>query len=565
MGSLRAQIDSTAMTVSLSSLATALHRTPGTIHWLTSNYLLILAVLMLMNGWLPCQYHDAFSSSRLGLHLSGGDTLSKTKDQSFLSTGATSSVVVDPPKRASHPKLILAICCLSVLILSMDVTIVNVALPAIQRDLHARLAGLQWILDAYTLVVASFLMLSGSISDRFGRRRVFQIGLGIFTLASLLCSRAATIEQLIGFRALQGFGASMLNPVALSIIANAFPHPKARARAVGVWGAVAGLSLGIGPVIGGALTETTGWRSIFWINVPIGITAALLAARFVPESKAARARAFDPVGQALVLIGLATLTWGVIEGPHEGWRSGLIISLFLIAVTALLAFVLYEPRRRDPLLDLRFFHSASFSTATLLGLSSFSCFAGFLFLSALYLQQVRGFSAFYTGLFTVPLAIMMIVCAPWSGRLVGSYGTRPSLLAAGAGFTLSTLMLTRLAPHTSVGWLVAAYALFGVGLGMVNPAISNSAVAGMPLSQAGVAAAIASTSRQVGAAIGVAVSGSVVAISHARGTDFSTSTHAIWWVMTACGATVLVLGFASNTAWARASTERIAHLLEERH
>ncbi len=488
----------------------------------------------------------------------------KTKGDSFPGTGAMNSVVVDPSKLRSHPKLILAICCLSVLILSMDVTIVNVALPAIQRDLHARLAGLQWILDAYTLVVASFLMLSGSISDRFGRRRVFQIGLGIFTLASLLCSQAATIEQLIAFRALQGFGASMLNPVALSIIANAFPHPKARARAVGVWGAVAGLSLGIGPLIGGALTETTGWRSIFWINVPIGITAALLAARFVPETKAARARAFDPVGQALVLIALATLMWGVIEGPHEGWRSGLIISLFLIAAAALLAFVLYEPRRRDPLLDLRFFHSVSFSTATLLGLSSFSSFAGFLFLSALYLQQVRGFSPFRTGLFTVPLAIMMIVCAPWSGRLVGSYGTRPSLLAAGAGFTLSTLMLTQLAPHTSVGWLLAAYALFGVGLGMVNPAISNSAVAGMPLSQAGVAAAIASTSRQVGAAIGVAVSGTVVAISHARGRDFTTATHAIWWVMAACGATVLVLGFASDTAWARASTERIAHLLEER-
>jgi len=178
--------------------------------------------------------------------------------------------------------------------------------------------------------------------------------------------------------------------------------------------------------------------------------------------------------------------------------------------------------------------------------------------------QVRGFSAFRTGVFTLPLAATMIVCAPWSGRLVGSYGTRPSLLASGAGFLLSTLMLTRRGEQTSVGWLLAAYALFGVGLGMVNPAITNSAVAGMPLSQAGVAAAIASTSRQVGAALGVAVSGTVVAAGHARGTDFTTATHAIWWVMTACGAAVFVLGSASNTAWARASTERVAHLLEER-
>jgi MFS family permease len=325
---------------------------------------------------------------------------------------------------------------------------------------------------------------------------------------------------------------------------------------------VAGVSLGVGPLIGGALTETIGWRSIFWINVPIGIAAALLTARFVPESKALRARAFDPVGQALVLTGLATLTFAVIEGPHQGWGSGLILGLFVIAALALFAFVLYEPRRLDPLLDLRFFESVPFSSATVLALSAFSCFSGFLFLNALYLEQVRGFSAFHTGLFTLPLAIAMIVCAPWSGRLVGSFGTRPSLVAAGIAFLVSTLMLTGLTQQTSPGWLLAAYTLFGVGLGMVNPAITDSAVAGMPLSQAGVAAAIASTSRQVGAAIGVAVSGTVVAVSNAHGTDFTTATHAIWWLMTACGAAVFILGFAANTNWARASTGRVMHLLE---
>ena len=491
--------------------------------------------------------------------------MSTTQNRSFSAGDAENGVPAVPAKRTTHPNVILAICCTSLLIVGMDVTIVNVALPAIQKDLHAHLAGLQWILDAYTLVVASFLMLAGSMSDRFGRRRVFQIGLGVFTLGSLLCSQSGTIEQLIGFRALQGLGASMLNPVALSIIANAFPDPKARARAVGIWGAVAGLSLGIGPLIGGALTETIGWRSIFWINVPIGIIAALLAARFVPESKAARARASDPVGQALVLIGLATLTWGVIEGPHDGWNSKLILGLFITAFLALLTFVLYEQRRNQPLLDLRFFRSVPFSSATVLAVSAFSCFAGFLFLNALYLQQVRGFSAFHTGLFTLPLAITMIVCAPWSGRLVGAHGPQPSLLVAGAGLLGATLILTGLNQQTSVVWLALAYALFGVGLGMVNPAITNSAVAGMPLSQAGVAAAIASTSRQVGAALGVAVSGTVVAASRVHGVDFTTATHAIWWVMTACGAVVLALGVASNTAWARASTGRVAHLLEERH
>jgi EmrB/QacA subfamily drug resistance transporter len=508
---------------------------------------------------LPSEFRGwqwLFPSLSHRVHLLSGDTLSKTEDRPFYTS---------PTVRTTHPNVILAICCMSLLIVGMDVTIVNVALPAIQKDLHAQLAGLQWILDAYTLVVASFLMLAGSVSDRFGRRRVFQIGLAVFVLGSLLCSRAGTIEQLIGFRALQGFGASMLNPVALSIIANAFPNPKARARAVGTWGAVAGLSLGIGPLIGGALTETIGWRSIFWINLPIGITAALLAAHFVPESKAARARAFDPVGQMLILIGLATLTSGVIEGPHEGWGSRLILGLFITAGVALLAFVVYEPRRSDPLLDLRFFRSVPFSSATVLALCAFSCFAGFLFLNALYLQQVRGFSPFHTGLFTLPLAITMLVASPLSGRLVGNYGTRPSLVASGVGFLLSALMLTRLTQQTSVGWLLAVYALFGVGLGMVNAAITNSAVAGMPLSQAGVAAAVASTSRQVGAAIGVAVSGTVVAVSHANGTDFTSATHPIWWVMTTCGAAVLVIGFASNTVWAKASTERVTHLFEEPH
>src|SRR6202035_2007029 len=268
---------------------------------------------------------------------------------------ATSSPAVEPANRIKHPNLILAICCMSVLIFSMDATIVNVALPAIQQDLHARLAGLQWILDAYTLVVASFLMLAGSMSDRFGRRRVFQIGLAVFTIASLLCSRAETIEQLIGFRALQGFGASMLNPVALSIIANAFPEPRARARAVGVWGAVAGASLALGPLIGGALTQSVGWRSIFWINLPICLAAVALTARFVPESKAQHARAFDPVGQILVFVSLASLTYAVIDGPRSGWTSSLILGLFATSGAALVLFLFSEPRRKHPLLDLRFF------------------------------------------------------------------------------------------------------------------------------------------------------------------------------------------------------------------
>jgi EmrB/QacA subfamily drug resistance transporter len=459
-----------------------------------------------------------------------------------------------------HPNLVLGICCLSLLLVGMDVTIVNVALPAIQHDLHASLSGLQWVVDAYTLVVASLLMLSGSISDRFGRRRIFQTGLVMFISGSLLCSVAHTIGALVAFRALQGLGASMLNPVALSIIANAFPQPRDRAHAVGVWGAVGGVSLALGPLIGGALTQTVGWRSIFWINVPIGFAAVALTIRFLPESKAQRARAFDPIGQSVVLLGLASATYAVIEGPEAGWTSFLIVSLFAISGLALGVFLLYEPRRQDPLVDLRFFRSVPFSSATILAVCAFSSFAGFLFLNALYLQQVRGLSAFHTGLCTLPLAIMMMLSAPLSGRLVARYGTRLPLLAAGTAFLLSTLILTRLSVSTPLVLLISAYMLFGLGLGMVNPAITNNAVAGMPLSQAGVAAAIASTGRQVGAAMGVAVAGTVVAASHAKGSNFTQATHPIWWIMTGCGAVVLLLGWTADTPWAQASTDRTAHL-----
>ncbi len=464
------------------------------------------------------------------------------------------------PAKPTHPNAILAICCMSLLLIAMDVTIVNVALPDIERDLHATVAQLQWVIDAYTLVLASLLMLSGSMSDRFGRRRIFQIGLAMFSLGSLLCSIAPNIHGLILFRGIQGIGASMLNPVALSIIANAFTVPKERARAVGIWGAVAGASLALGPLIGGGLTQTVGWRSIFWINLPISVTAIVLTALFVPESKAPRARRPDPLGQLFVFGFLSSLTYAVIESPLRGWNSPLILGLLAAALLLFVLFLVHESRRREPLLDLRFFRSVSFSTAALLGLSAFGCFAGFLFLNALYLQQIRHLAAFTTGLCTLPLAVMMMVASPLSGRLVGSRGPRPSLLIAGFGFTASTLMLTQLSSTTPIALLIVAYILFGLGLGMVNPAISNSAVSGMPLSQAGVAASVASTSRQVGAALGVAIAGTVVSLSHAHHTDFAHATHPIWWIMVACGGLALLAGYVSNTPWAKASTKRVAAL-----
>ena len=231
---------------------------------------------------------------------------------------APAQTVPDRRKRL----VILAICSMSLLIVGLDTTIVNVALPAIHRSFSSSLSGLQWTIDAYTLVLASLLMLAGSTADRVGRRRVFQIGLTMFSLGSLLCALAPSLELLIAARVLQAIGGSMLNPVAMSIIRNVFEDPRERARAIGVWGAVFGISLSLGPVVGGALVDSIGWRAVFLVNVPVGVVAIVLTALFVPESRAPHPRRIDPVGQLLVIVALATLTYAIIEGPEQRLAIG---------------------------------------------------------------------------------------------------------------------------------------------------------------------------------------------------------------------------------------------------
>jgi EmrB/QacA subfamily drug resistance transporter len=456
--------------------------------------------------------------------------------------------------------LVLAICCLSLFIVGLDATIVNVALPSIQRDLNAPVSGLQWTVDAYTLVVASFLMLSGSTADRVGRRRVFQIGLGLFTLGSLLCSLAPGLGWLVAFRMLQALGGSMLNPVAMSIITNTFTDPAERARAIGIWGAVWGLAMALGPIVGGALVTSVGWPGIFWVNIPVGVAAIILTALFVPESRAARARRLDPVGQVLVVLTLASLTYGIIEAPTSGWTSPKILTAFGLAVTALICLLSYEPRQKEPLIELRFFRSVPFSGATVIAVSAFAALGGFLFLNTLYLQDVRGYSPLHAGLYMLPLAAMTVLLAPLSGRIVAVRGPRLPITAGGITTVAGGLMLTRVTADTSAGWLIASYLVFGIGAGMVNPPITNTAVSGMPVSQAGVAAGIASTSRQVGTALGVAIAGSAV-LSVLHGSlrvGFTDASRVGWWIITGCGVAILLVGLVSTGRWARATAQRTA-------
>ncbi len=455
---------------------------------------------------------------------------------------------------------------MSLLIVGLDTTIVNVALPSIRSELHSSVDGLQWTIDAYTLVLASLLMLAGSTADRVGRRRVFQIGLTVFSLGSLLCGLAPSLGLLIAFRALQAVGGSMLNPVAMSIIRNCFDDPRERAMAIGMWGATFGLSMALGPVVGGALVDAVSWRAVFFVNVPIGLAAIVLTALFVPESRADRPRRLDPAGQLLVIAALATLTYAIIEGPRSGWTSAQSIALFVVSAVCFTTLVAWELRREQPLLEMRFFRSAPFAGASAIAVLTFAATGGFLFLNTLYLQDVRGLSALHAGLYLLPMAGMLVVFSPLSGRLVGRVGARPSLLMGAGALTVSAVMLTRLTPTTSVGYLLTAYFLTGIGLGFLNPPITNTAVSGMPRSQAGVASAIASTSRQVGMTLGVAVIGAIAGggIAGAIGRGFATATHPGWWIIAGFGGGILILGVLTTTRWANETAERTATRLRER-
>ncbi|MFI8302859.1 MFS transporter [Streptomyces sp. NPDC085927] len=459
--------------------------------------------------------------------------------------------------------LVLAICCMSLLLVSLDNTVLNVALPSLQRDLDASTSGLQWTIDAYTLVLASLLMLAGSTADRIGRRRVFTAGLVVFTLGSLLCSLAPNLDALVAFRMVQAVGGSMLNPVAMSIITNTFTDPRERARAIGAWGAVVGLSMAAGPLVGGLLVDSVGWRSIFWINLPVGLAALVLTLRFVPESRAPKARRADPVGQLLVIALFGSLTYAIIEAPHAPLL--VTVPFGALALVSLIALLRYESRRHEPLIDLRFFRSAPFSGATVIAVSAFASLGGFLFLSTLYLQNVRGLSALEAGLWMLPMALPTFLCAPLSGRLVGNRGPRLPLLIAGGAMTAAGFLFALFEAETSNATLVVGYVLFGVGFGFVNAPITNTAVSGMPRAQAGVASAVASTSRQLGQALGVAVIGAVLAAgvgSSSYAESFVEASRPGWWILTACGLAVLVVGAATSGRWARATARRTAERLE---
>ncbi|MFJ8692295.1 MFS transporter [Streptomyces roseolilacinus] len=439
---------------------------------------------------------------------------------------------------------VLAVCCLSMFLVGLDTTIVNVGLPAIGSGLGAGTRELEWTVDAYTLVLATLLITSGALADRWGRRRVFQFGLVVFGAASLACAVAPSVGMLVAARAAQGIGASMLSPVALAIVVNAMPDPKERAQAIGVWASVFGLSMAVGPVAGGALIAGLGWRSVFWINVPVIAVALVLSAVFVPESRARRASRLDLPGQVLLAVVVAASVGVLIEGPHIGWTSPPALVAYAAVAVAAAGFARVESRRREPLVDLRLFRRPAFSGAVLGAVAVFVALNVTLLLHTFYLQHARGWTPLATGMATLPMAVGATVCAPWSGRLVGRTGPRLPLLLAGGFLTAGGLCLVRLDQDTSVLLLLPAYLLIGIGFGFANAPITNTAVSGLPPARAGVAGAITSTARQCGSALGIALAGGLVAGSGPAA--LAHATRPGWFLVAACGLLLFPVAYASR-------------------
>ena len=406
--------------------------------------------------------------------------------------------------------LILAVLCLSLLIIVMDNTILNVAIPSLVRDLGASNSELQWIIDAYVLVFAGLLLTTGSLSDRFGRKGALQLGIVLFGMGSAFAALSTSTAQLIGSRAFMGIGGALIMPSTLSILTNVFRDPRERGRAIAVWAGFAGLGVALGPVIGGWLLAHFSWQSVFWVNLPLGGLALVAGAFLVPTSRDPKQSRLDPIGAVLSIVGLASLLFGIIEGPDKGWGAPAVVAGFAIGIVALLAFVAWELHTDHPMLDMRFFKNPRFTAANSAITMTFFAMFGSMFLMTQYWQFVHGYSALGAGLRMIPYTLTMMVAAPLSARAVERFGTKRVvtsglLIIATSLFALSFIKAT--SPYLLV---MTMFCVMSVGMGMTMAPATESVMGSLPRAKAGVGSAVNDTTRQVGGALGVAVIGSVV-------------------------------------------------------
>ncbi len=417
---------------------------------------------------------------------------------------------------AEHPyterrrRLTLFAMCFALFMIMLDNTVVNVALPTIQRDLDPSISGLQWIINAYILVFAALILLGGKLGDRFGRKRMFLVGVVLFGVCSVLCALAQTDGQLIAARALQGTGAALMNPLSLSILVAAFPRERL-AGAIGVWAGISGLGLAVGPLVGGILVDGVGWAAVFWINVPISVIAFAVALYAVRESRDETVRSLDVVGTVIVTAGLFLLTYGVIGANDHPWVSWNALGLIALALGLLAAFCIWESRQAQPMVPLGFFRSRVFSTSIIVAvLVGFGLF-GSISVITLYMQNIQGYSAVGAGLRTLPLTLVVLLVSPMAGKLNRRFGSA-RLMAAGmllAGVAMAGLTLTGVDSSYNLMW--PFYVLLGAGLALAMPAMSAAAMGAIDPRKAGVGSGVLNASRQVGGALGIAILGSVAA------------------------------------------------------
>jgi EmrB/QacA subfamily drug resistance transporter len=399
----------------------------------------------------------------------------------------------------------------------LDNLVVNVALPTIQRDLGSGVSGLQWIIDAYTLTFASFMLTGGALGDLYGRKRFFLTGLGVFVLGSLACGLSQDLSQLIAFRAVQGLGSAMLLPGTLSIITATFTG-KERGAAIGIWAAMSGLAIALGPLIGGFLVEHVNWQSIFFINVPIGVVGATLAFIVVRESRdLSKSRRLDPPGLVTGTAGLFFLVYALIEGNDRGWTDGLILGSFALAAVLLATFFVIESRREYPMLPLSFFRIPTFAASNVVAASVFFALFGSTFFLSLYLQNVRGYSPIGAGVRLFPFTVMILLIAPVAGRLSDRFGSR-WFMTAGTLILASGLALAlRLQPDSSyLGVILPSMVVMGAGMATTMAPMTAAVMASVPVQRAGVASAATNTSRELGGVFGIALLGAVVTSAFKR-------------------------------------------------
>ena len=409
--------------------------------------------------------------------------------------------------------------CFALFMIMLDNTIVNIALPSIQRDLKASSANLQWTIDAYILTFAALILLGGKLGDRFGRKRMFIVGLVIFTLSSMLCALSTSDSELIAARALQGVGGALLNPLSLSIIASTFPR-KQLPTAIGIWAGVSGLGLAVGPLVGGFLVEKVSWSAVFWVNVPIGVVAALVTLRAVQESRDPTTSHLDLPGTGLITVGLAAVVWALIKSGTHGWGSVYTLGFLAAGAALLAAFIWWERRSSDPMLPLSFFRKRAFSVASaVVLLVGFGMF-GVIFFITLYFQNVQGYSPLQAGVRSLPMTMMLMAVAPLAGKINARIGPRLQLTVGMLLSSAGLFGLSRIGVHSSYNAIWPFYSLMGAGLAFAMPAVSATGMAAVDPRKAGIASGVINASRQVGGALGIAVMGSLgAALTRSRWAD----------------------------------------------